>query len=178
LAGIHRPWLRLPNRYSRRDDWNFRLVQIRFERSLGSATTLFEPLPFPVCHPERSRGICSSADLSWKLGIRWSKRICISPATGLVTKGFLAAACSPTQAKRRLEWATQSMGAYMTRLSFLFQPACRFRCWRCKFSLTIVFRVSRRCPRNCRSLGFARDDKQERAAVQRGWLPNRGIFQI
>jgi hypothetical protein len=24
-----------------------------------------EPLPFP-CHPERSRGICSSADLSWK----------------------------------------------------------------------------------------------------------------
>jgi hypothetical protein len=31
--------------------------------------------------------------------------------------------------------------------------------------LSIVFRVSRRGPRNCRSLGFARDDKKERATV-------------
>jgi hypothetical protein len=25
-----------------------------------------EPTPFPFCHPERSRGICSSAGPSWK----------------------------------------------------------------------------------------------------------------
>jgi hypothetical protein len=36
-----------------------RAVQIRFERCLGSATTLYEPLPFP-CHPERSRGTCGA----------------------------------------------------------------------------------------------------------------------
>jgi hypothetical protein len=35
------------------------------EKRLGPATTLYEPSPSP-CHPERSRGICSSADLSWK----------------------------------------------------------------------------------------------------------------
>ena len=28
-----------------------------------------------------------------------------------------------------------------------------------QFCLSIVFRVSKGCPRNCRSLGFARDDK-------------------
>jgi hypothetical protein len=30
------------------------------------ATALSLQLPSPFCHPERSRGICSSADLSWK----------------------------------------------------------------------------------------------------------------
>src|SRR5882757_1049449 len=32
--------------------------------------------PF-LCHPERSRGICSSADHYWKRGLRSSKRILI-----------------------------------------------------------------------------------------------------
>jgi hypothetical protein len=31
-----------------------------------------------LCHPERSRGICSSADLSWKRLIPCSNRIVIS----------------------------------------------------------------------------------------------------
>jgi hypothetical protein len=31
-----------------------------------------------LCHPERSRGICSSADLSWKHGISSRHRIVIS----------------------------------------------------------------------------------------------------
>ena len=35
------------------------------EKRLGPATTLNEPSPSP-CHPERSRGICGSADLSWE----------------------------------------------------------------------------------------------------------------
>jgi hypothetical protein len=41
-----------------------------------------EPLPF-LCHPERSRGICSLADLCWKRGILFSNKIVIS--TGGVT---------------------------------------------------------------------------------------------
>jgi hypothetical protein len=44
---------------------NFRLLRLA-GKSLGSAAVLYEPLPSPFCHPERSRGICSSADLSWK----------------------------------------------------------------------------------------------------------------
>jgi hypothetical protein len=31
--------------------------------------------------------------------------------------------------------------------------------------------ISRKGPRNCRSLGFARDDKKERVVVKRGRLP-------
>jgi hypothetical protein len=42
--------------------------------------------------------------------------------------------------------------------------------------LSIVFRVSRRGPRNCRSLGFARDDKKERVVARKGRLLNRGVF--
>src|SRR5258708_4029802 len=57
---------------------NLRVVQIRFEKCLGSAPTLYEPLSSPFCHPERSRGICSSADHHWKCGIRCPKRILIS----------------------------------------------------------------------------------------------------
>jgi hypothetical protein len=38
------------------------------------------------------------------------------------------------------------------------------------------FCVSRRGPQNCRSLGFARDDKKERATVHKEWLLNRGIW--
>src|SRR6267142_4828099 len=45
-------------------------------KCLGLVTTLYEPLPFPFCHPERSRpvpacrgGICGSADHSWKPGM-------------------------------------------------------------------------------------------------------------
>jgi len=38
-------------------------------------------------------------------------------------------------------------------------------------------RVSRSGPRNRRSLGFARDDKKERAVPRKGRLLNRGIFQ-
>jgi hypothetical protein len=45
------------------------------------------------------------------------------------------------------------------------------------FRLSIVFRASRKGPRNRRSLGFARDDK-ERATVHKEWLLNRGSFQI
>ena len=45
------------------------VVHIGFGKCVGPATTLSEPLPFPICHPERSRGICGSADLSWKRGI-------------------------------------------------------------------------------------------------------------
>jgi hypothetical protein len=41
------------------------------EKRLGPATTLYEPSPSP-CHPERSRGICSSADPSWKCVFRQS----------------------------------------------------------------------------------------------------------
>jgi hypothetical protein len=37
--------------------------------------------------------------------------------------------------------------------------------------LSIGFRVSRKGPRNCRSLGFARDDKKERVVERRGPLP-------
>jgi hypothetical protein len=44
-----------------------------------------------------------------------------------------------------------------------------------KVLFDIVFRVFTRGPRNCRSLGFARDDKKERAAVHRELLLNRGI---
>jgi hypothetical protein len=44
--------------------------------------------------------------------------------------------------------------------------------------LSIVFRVARIGPRNCRSLGSARDDKKERATVHRARLLNRGILQI
>jgi hypothetical protein len=29
--------------------------------------------------------------------------------------------------------------------------------------------ISRKGPRNCRSLGFARDDKKERVVVRKGW---------
>jgi hypothetical protein len=47
---------------------NFRPVQIRFERCVGSATALAVQRPFPFCHPECNRGICSSADPSWKRG--------------------------------------------------------------------------------------------------------------
>jgi hypothetical protein len=36
-----------------------------------------EPLPFP-CRPERSRGTCGSAALSWKRGILYSNKIVIS----------------------------------------------------------------------------------------------------
>jgi hypothetical protein len=35
-------------------------------RSFHSATALSLQLPSPFCHPERSRGICGSADHSWK----------------------------------------------------------------------------------------------------------------
>jgi hypothetical protein len=37
--------------------------------------------------------------------------------------------------------------------------------------------ISTKGPRNCRSLGFARDDK-ERATVHREWLLDRGAFFI
>ncbi len=40
----------------------------------------------------------------------------------------------------------------------------------------LSFRVSRSGPRNRRSLGFARDDK-ETTAVHKEWSLNRGIFQ-
>ena len=35
------------------------------KRLLSSNRSLWNRRP-PLCHPERSRGICSSADLSWK----------------------------------------------------------------------------------------------------------------
>jgi hypothetical protein len=48
------------------------------EKRLGPATTLYELSPSP-CHPELSRGICSSADLSWK---------CFSTERSPVERGF------------------------------------------------------------------------------------------
>jgi hypothetical protein len=36
------------------------------EKRLGAATTVYETIALSFCHPERSRGICSSADHSWK----------------------------------------------------------------------------------------------------------------
>jgi hypothetical protein len=41
-----------------------------------------------------------------------------------------------------------------------------------------VFSVSSRVPRNCRSLGFARDDKGKGNRFHKEWLLNRGAFQI
>jgi len=38
----------------------------------------------------------------------------------------------------------------------------------------IRLRVSRKGPRNCRSLGYARDDKKERVVVRRRPLPRDG----
>jgi len=36
------------------------------EKRLGPATTLYGTVALSFCHPERSRGICGSAVLSWK----------------------------------------------------------------------------------------------------------------
>jgi hypothetical protein len=36
------------------------------EKRLGPATTFYGTVALSFCHPERSRGICGSADLSWK----------------------------------------------------------------------------------------------------------------
>jgi hypothetical protein len=36
------------------------------EERLGPATALYETIALSFVHPERSRGICSSADPSWK----------------------------------------------------------------------------------------------------------------
>jgi hypothetical protein len=43
------------------------------------ATALPLQRPSPVCHPERSRGICSSADLTWKRGISTCHRFASRP---------------------------------------------------------------------------------------------------
>jgi hypothetical protein len=43
----------------------------------SSNHALWNRCPF-LCHPERSRGICGSADHYWKRGIRRSNRIVIS----------------------------------------------------------------------------------------------------
>jgi hypothetical protein len=53
---------------------NFRLVQIRFENASVQLSLFMAPSP-PPCHPERSRGICSSADLSWKIACVTSYRV-------------------------------------------------------------------------------------------------------
>jgi hypothetical protein len=42
-----------------------------------TATALSLQLPSPICHPERSRGICSSADLSWKCFRQRSLNTCL-----------------------------------------------------------------------------------------------------
>jgi hypothetical protein len=42
-------------------------------------------------------------------------------------------------------------------------------CQRRERYLSIVFRVSRRGPRNCGSLALARDDKKEGATVHKEW---------
>ena len=36
------------------------------QKRLGPATTFYRTVALSFCHPERSRGICGSADLSWK----------------------------------------------------------------------------------------------------------------
>ena len=46
--------------------------------ALGNSPLLSSTLS--CCHPERSRGICSSTDLAWEHGIRYSNEIVISPA--------------------------------------------------------------------------------------------------
>src|SRR5579863_9312333 len=51
----------------------------RLQNASVQQPLLYEPLPLPFCHPERSRGICSSADRSWKRGILSSNRIVYSP---------------------------------------------------------------------------------------------------
>ncbi len=45
-----------------------------------------ERLPFPFCHPERSRGICSSADLSWKNGSTPRKELSSRPEHSVVER--------------------------------------------------------------------------------------------
>jgi hypothetical protein len=50
------------------------------------ATVLSLQSPSPFCDPERSRGICSSADLSWKcFRIYWATIVTV---TGMVCGGM------------------------------------------------------------------------------------------
>jgi hypothetical protein len=61
----------------------------------------------------------------------------------------------------------------------LFSPSTRLPVSLLERQILFDHRIPRfqESPRNCRSLGFARDDKKERAAVQRGWLPTEGFFK-
>jgi hypothetical protein len=63
-------------------------------------TALHGSVALPFCHPERSRGICSSADLSWKCfsrersGVEWSGGTC----------GFTLCSTWNSKPRRRTEW--------------------------------------------------------------------------
>jgi hypothetical protein len=48
------------------------------EKAFGPTTALPRKRRPPFCHPERSRGICGSADLSWKHGISLRHKFVIS----------------------------------------------------------------------------------------------------
>ncbi len=56
---------------SNHSPWKLRLLFVIPSEAEGSAVSLpQQPLPMqaspPLCHPERSRGTCGSADLSWE----------------------------------------------------------------------------------------------------------------
>src|ERR1700733_6671196 len=72
---FYRAWLR-----DRRLFRHIRQAQVLKNASVRQPRSI-EPLPRPFCHSERSRGICSSADLSWKCfgeGLIFKRELLIS----------------------------------------------------------------------------------------------------
>src|SRR5882757_10735349 len=70
----------------------------------------------------------------------------------------------------------QNIGAFVQRLVISLPTRLPSSLLEMRSCLSIIYRVSRRGPQNCRSLGFARDDRKERATVHKEWLLNRGIW--
>ncbi|MEA2260990.1 MAG: hypothetical protein QOJ51_3815 [Acidobacteriaceae bacterium] len=147
------------------------VVEIRSEKCLGSATTLYEPLPFPLSSRAR-RGICGSADLSWKRRRRCSNRILISSnelsrrVEREMTNLFI---------KAPMRLVAHSI-PHFARVAEHPPPSHEDQSRRDETCLSIVFCVSRRGPRNRRSLAWLGMTK-ERATVLKEWLLNRGAFK-
>jgi hypothetical protein len=74
----------------------------------------------PFCHPERSRGICSSADLSWKCRILFHHEFVISPAracrgTGACRSGDICGPLFPEITRTQQMEHTPPRTAHPTR---------------------------------------------------------------
>jgi hypothetical protein len=144
---------------------NFRPVQIRFERCLGSAPALSVQRPSPFCHPERSERICGAPF------------VCPAPTgpqppptspnphenTNLrfVIPGFQEWSAEPQIPRLRSPgFPVEIGGVGKLHAPFLTRKAHSNR-------------VQRSVAGNP-----GRDDKKERVVARKEWLLNRGIFQI